>query len=48
MDWAAAHAGFVTASYVLSAVCIVGLIAYVFIRDARMKRALAEHEKTKS
>jgi heme exporter protein CcmD len=48
MDWTAAHTGFVTASYILSAICIVGLIAYVFIRDTRMKKALAELEKTKS
>jgi heme exporter protein CcmD len=48
MDWTAAHASFVTASYVVSAVCIAGLIARVFIRDARMKKTLAELEKTKS
>ncbi len=48
MDWTAAHVGFVAASYILSAICIAGLIIYVFIRDARMKKILAELEKTKS
>jgi heme exporter protein CcmD len=46
MDWSATHAGFVTASYLISAICIAGLIAYVFNRDARSKKALAQIEKS--
>jgi heme exporter protein CcmD len=48
MDWSAAHAGFVTASYVVSVICIAGLVGYVFTRDRRNKKRLAEFEKTKS
>ncbi len=47
MDWTAAHAGFVTASYVLSFIFIAGLMAYVLLRDRRVKRALLEMEKEK-
>jgi heme exporter protein CcmD len=47
MDWSAAHAGFVAASYLISAVCIAGLIICVFNRDARAKKALAQIEKNK-
>ena len=47
MDWSAAHAGFVTASYLISAICIAGLIIYVFNRAARVKKALAQIEKAK-
>jgi heme exporter protein CcmD len=48
MDWSAAHAGFVTASYVVSVFCIAGLIAYVFAIDRRNKKRLAEFENAKS
>jgi heme exporter protein CcmD len=47
MDWTAAHAGFVTASYAVSTVCIAGLIIYIFNRDARARKALAQIEKYK-
>jgi heme exporter protein CcmD len=46
MDWSATHAGFVIASYVISAVCVAGLIAYVLGRDTRAKKALAKTEKS--
>jgi heme exporter protein CcmD len=48
MDWTAAHAGFVTASYAISAICIAGLIIYIFNRDARARKALVQIEKNKS
>ena len=47
MDWSAAHAGFVATSYAISAICIAGLIIYVFNRDVRAKKALAQIEKNK-
>ena len=47
MDWNADHAGFVIASYALSLVFIAGLIIYIFSRDARVRKRLAQFEKTK-
>ena len=47
MDWSAAHAGFVIASYAMSIIFLAGLIAYTFNRDARVKNLLAQFEKTK-
>lgn len=47
MDWNADHAGFVIAAYALSLVFLAGLISYVFSRDARAKKRLAQFEKTK-
>lgn len=47
MDWNAAHAGFVFAAYALSLVFITGLIAYIISRDARVRKRLAQFEKTK-
>jgi heme exporter protein CcmD len=45
MDWSANHAGFVIAAYALSLALIAGLIIYVFSRDARAKKFLAQFEK---
>ena len=47
MDWNADHAGFVIAAYALSLVFIAGLIIYIFSRDARIRKRLAQFEKTK-
>ena len=47
MDWNADHAGFVIAAYALSFVFLAGLIIYVFNRDARARKRLAQFEKTK-
>ena len=47
MDWSADHAGFVIAAYALSLEFIAGLIIYVFNRDARARKRLAQFEKTK-
>ena len=47
MDWNADHAGFVIAAYALSIVFIAGLIIYVFNRDSRARKQLAQFEKTK-
>ena len=47
MDWNAAHAGFVIAAYALSLVFMAGLIAYIISRDARVRKRLAQFEKTK-
>ena len=41
MDFSAPHAGFVTASYVLSAVLLIGLVAYVLIRDRNLRAEAA-------
>jgi heme exporter protein CcmD len=48
MDWNAAHAGFVIASYAMSLAFILGLLAYVFMRDRRNKKTLTEFEKPES
>jgi heme exporter protein CcmD len=48
MDWSADHAGFVVASYILSATFIAGLIGFVFLRDRRMRETLSEYEREKS
>jgi heme exporter protein CcmD len=47
MDWNADHAGFVIAAYALSIVFIAGFIIYVFNRDGRIRKRLAQFEKTK-
>jgi heme exporter protein CcmD len=47
MDWNASHAGFVIASYAMSLALVAGLAIYVFARDARFKKRLAQFEKTK-
>jgi len=47
MDWNASHAGFVVASYAMSIVFLAGLIIYIFNRDARARKKLAQFEKTK-
>ena len=47
MDWNADHAGFVIAAYALSFVFLAGLIIYVCNRDARVRKLLAQFEKTK-
>jgi heme exporter protein D len=47
MDWNTSHTGFVIAAYALSLVFIVGLIVYTFDRNARIKKLLAQFEKTK-
>jgi heme exporter protein CcmD len=47
MDWNADHAGFIIAAYALSLVFLAGLTIYVFDRDARARKRLAQFEKTK-
>jgi heme exporter protein CcmD len=47
MDWNADHAGFVIVAYALSLFFIAGLIIYTFNRDTRVKKRLAQFEKTK-
>lgn len=47
MDWNADHAGFVIAAYALSLVFLAVLVIYVFSRDARVRKRLAQFEKTK-
>ncbi len=47
MDWTANHAGFVIASYALSLVLVAGLVIHVFSRNARVRKRLAQFEKTK-
>ena len=47
MDWNASHSGFVIASYTMSIVFLAGLIIYTFTRDARIRKLLAQFEKTK-
>ena len=47
MDWNADHAGFVIAAYTLSLAFIAGLIIYVFNRDARARKRLAQFRETK-
>ena len=47
MDWTAAHAGYVLASYVLSAICLAALVIYIFVRDRRSQAALAQFDRSK-
>ncbi len=47
MDWSAAHAGFVIASYVASAALLAGLIIYTLKRDRHARNMLVQFEKTK-
>lgn len=47
MDWSADHAGFVIAAYVLSLALIAGLVVFIFSRDARVRKRLAQFEKPK-
>jgi heme exporter protein CcmD len=46
MDWSASHSGFVIASYAASLIFLTGLIIYTFNRDARIRKRLAQFEKT--
>jgi heme exporter protein CcmD len=48
MDWNASHAGFVIAAYAMSLVLVAGLVIYVFSRDARARKRLAQFEKTRT
>jgi heme exporter protein CcmD len=41
MDFSAAHVGYVILCYALSALCLIGLSAYIFWRD----RSLAKQVK---
>jgi len=41
MDLAAAHAGFVAAAYAVSALVLIGLAAFILLRDRKL-RAEAE------
>ncbi len=47
MDWTANHVSFVIASYAMTIIFLAGLIAYTFNRDARVRKLLAQFEKTK-
>ena len=47
MDWNADHVGFVAAAYALSFAFIAGLIIYIFNRDARVRKRLAQFQETK-
>jgi heme exporter protein CcmD len=44
MDLAAPHLGFVYASYALTALCLLGLIALVLVRDRKSRAEAAELE----
>ena len=48
MDWTASHAGFVAASYAITAVSLAVLIFYILVRDLRIKKSLAKIEKPPS
>ncbi|MCC7481525.1 MAG: heme exporter protein CcmD [Hyphomicrobiales bacterium] len=47
MDWSTDHAGFVIAAFALSFALIAGLIVFIFSRDARVRKRLAQFEKLK-
>ena len=47
MDWSADHAGFVIAAFALSFALIAGLVVFIFSRDARVRKRLAQFEKLK-
>jgi heme exporter protein CcmD len=47
MDWSADHAGFVIAAFALSIALIAGLVVFIFSRDARVRKRLAQFEKPK-
>jgi heme exporter protein CcmD len=47
MDWNAEHASFVIAAFALSLAFVAGLIIYIFSRDVRIRKRLAQFEKTK-
>jgi heme exporter protein CcmD len=47
MDWNAEHASFVIAAFALSLAFVAGLIIYIFNRDLRIRKRLAQFEKTK-
>ena len=47
MDWNADHAGFVIAAYALNLVFMAGLIVHIVSRDARVRKQLAQFEKSK-
>ena len=40
MDWSAHNAGFVVAAYVLTALCLCGLVAVILFADSRNKKAV--------
>ena len=40
MDWSAHNAGFVIAAYVLTAMCLCGLIAAILFVDSRNTKAV--------
>jgi heme exporter protein CcmD len=40
MDFSAAHAGYVYASYGISAICILGLLVFVLLRDRSLQRKI--------
>jgi heme exporter protein D len=47
MNWAANHAGFVLAAYVLTGLMLSGLIAWVLLQDRARRRKLRETEERK-
>ena len=40
MDWSAHNAGFVEAAYAISAICIMGLVFWIWRKDAERARQL--------
>lgn len=40
MDWSAHNAGFVEAAYAISAVCIIGLIVWIWRQDRERARQI--------
>ncbi|MEP6827162.1 MAG: heme exporter protein CcmD [Aestuariivirga sp.] len=40
MDWSAHNAGFVAAAYAVSAICIVGLVLWIWRKDRERARQL--------
>jgi heme exporter protein CcmD len=45
VNWDAAHAGFVLSAYVISALAIAGLIAWVLWRDGKARNDLKRQDK---
>jgi heme exporter protein CcmD len=48
MDWTAPHLGFVLSAYALTFVVLLGLAAYVIVRDRRLARDVASLERDRS
>lgn len=48
MNWAANHAGFVLAAYLITALMLLGLIVWVLLRDRRLRKRVTEQEQRKS